>query len=266
MASDRHAPVAHPSPGPTTYVEAEPLAPGPDALDVALEPMARFGDEDRTEVTRLDYPYSAICALRSRFADGSSALGTGWVAGAGTIVTAGHCVYDPRAGWASDVEVVPRRLGSRAPFGTLRVGKTVTTRGWVDHGDAAADYGALLVAPEVYDLIRLGAFGWEPTSDDELLRVEVAVSGYPRDLDVSRLFEDRGRLEALTAGQLFYRCDTGRGQSGAPVWYVRDGAPYVAGIHNLGDTSAPDGRACNAAVRMSGAVMDNLVAWQRAGR
>ena len=75
----------------------------------ALESI--LGDTDRrkqileTELT----PWRMICALEIESQSGAAFVGTGWFAGPRTVITAGHCVFDPveLGGWAKKITVVP---------------------------------------------------------------------------------------------------------------------------------------------------------------
>ncbi len=70
-----------------------------------------IGADDRVRVTNVTaFPWRVICSLQIRAQDGSRWIGTGWLIGRRTLITAGHCVYiHDRGGWATRIEVIPGR-------------------------------------------------------------------------------------------------------------------------------------------------------------
>jgi V8-like Glu-specific endopeptidase len=85
----------------------------------ALESV--IGDvDDRTRIleTKLT-PWRQICALDIEGKNGARFIGTGWLAGPRTVVTAGHCVHHPDlGGWAERITVSPARGGGGHPSGS----------------------------------------------------------------------------------------------------------------------------------------------------
>jgi V8-like Glu-specific endopeptidase len=70
-----------------------------------------IGRDDRVQITNTTaYPWRTICSLIITARDGSRWIGTGWLVGPRTVITAGHCVYmHKRGGWARSIEVIPGR-------------------------------------------------------------------------------------------------------------------------------------------------------------
>jgi glutamyl endopeptidase len=61
-------------------------------------------------------PWRSICQLIITRQNGSNNYGTGWLAGPSLVVTAGHCIFDPKnGGWAAAITVVPGGNGSGSP-------------------------------------------------------------------------------------------------------------------------------------------------------
>jgi V8-like Glu-specific endopeptidase len=58
-------------------------------------------------------------------------IGTGWLIGPKTVMTAGHSVFDPRAdGWAKSIKVIPRMNGNIRPYGSRIATKFRSISGW----------------------------------------------------------------------------------------------------------------------------------------
>ncbi len=257
-----------------------PLARRLARLERALQPEALFQGDRRQVDPTTQYPYSAICHLRMWFPKPFGgyvfAVGTGWAIGKGTIVTAGHCVYvfhDPDFNlsrvWAEQIEVIPARNGDAdAPFGSITVKTDAlrTTKGWEEHGQEAADFGAIILDEALDEEVY--AFGFGPHTDAQLHGRKATIAGYPGELNEPPLEgtmweDDDPPLFQPSASQLHYRIDTTPGQSGAPVFYLRP-APHndavAVGIHNYGQQGAS-----NSATRITEGVTNLLVKWRDEG-
>ena len=251
-------------------------------------PEAQIGRDDRVHVQNTtQYPFRCICHLRITFRTPNNqfvfAVGTGWAIGKRTLVTAGHCVFVPRNdevglrnAWAERVEVIFGRNGDQQPFGSFTVptSNLRTTNGWLtvgeraDQGDRAVqavDYAAVILNQDLPS--DFGAFGFGLHEDAELTGRTVNVVGYPGEFKQpprqgTLWGSDQPPLLTPTAIQLVYRIDTTRGQSGAPVFYVRPGIgdAIAVGVHNYG---VEDDR--NFAARIIRPVRDNFRLWRDQG-
>ena len=226
----------------------------------AIANIAPDGDErapvDATEA----YPWRCICALAITAADGSRWLGTGWLIGPRTVITAGHCVYlDRHGGWVRQVEVVPGQNGDQRPYGAVVAASFRSVRGWARKRLPGYDYGVIILPPERALGNLLGYFGYANLSDQELHGARLNLAGYPSDRPRGTQWYQARRLDYLTPRTLEYAVENTGGHSGAPLWRVRDGVRYVVGIHAVGDGAA------GAAIRVNAPVFANLSAWQREG-
>ncbi len=79
------------------------------------------GHDDRAEILNTNTaPWRWICQLLMKFPNGNF-IGTGWLIGPRTVMTAGHCLYDSRrgGGWAQSIEIIPGMLrGQAKPYGS----------------------------------------------------------------------------------------------------------------------------------------------------
>ena len=202
-----------------------------DESDLAFETVC--GSDDRTKVPQTKtLPYSAICKLYMKAADGHNLIGTGWLSHTNKVYTAGHCVYSaPHGGWMKSVTVVPGLAGPLRPYGQYFAEELLSNKAWVQHEAPRYDVGAIRLSEDVPNSGVL-----TPCLDDPAVGI---VCGYPADRDQG-IFQYRMH-DALTKrdGRFLYQIDTFGGQSGSPLLKDR---LHVVGIHNYGgcDNKASD--------------------------
>lgn len=231
----------------------------------ALESV--IGLDDRTQIIETDLaPWRMVCALRMFAPGGGAAIGTGWLAGPKTIVTAGHCVHHSAffGGWADRIEVSPGRDGSDFPFGTVSARRFSTLKRWVDEEDPNFDIGCIHLDQPLGDTV--GTFGFASLTAEDLESRMVNISGYPGDRGNGQLqFFHANRILTVGARRIFYDVDTFGGQSGAPVWVQddEDSPPVVVGIHAYGTGGTPFdlGITANSAPRIIPEVFDLIEGW-----
>lgn len=227
-----------------------------------------IGEDERTRILETDmHPWRMICALELQGAGGQSAIGTGWLVGPKTIITAGHCVnHAMLGGWAQQITVRPGRDGSEEPFGSLVSSRFTTVRAWLDERDPDFDFAAIHLDEPLGE--RLGHFAIIDADAAQLSASEVNVSGYPGDRGNGReqWFSAKAVLH-VSDRRVFYDVDTFGGQSGAPAWIYegKDPAaePQVVAVHayGVGGTPTSLGIEANSAPRIAGPVFDLIKEW-----
>lgn len=228
--------------------------------------------DDRSRILETDLaPWRMICALRMRGPGATGAIGTGWLVGPRTVLTAGHCVYSTEffGGWASSIEVIPGLNGNgqeprNRPFGSVTSKKFSSVDRWVDREEADFDIGCIHLDEPLGD--KVGWFALAAFPADELAGFLVNVSGYPADRGRgNEQYHHRNRVVRVTDRRLYYEVDTYGGQSGAPVWIheSEDGPPVAVGIHayGIGGTPADLGITANSAPRIIPEVLDKVREW-----
>ncbi len=222
---------------------------GPEMIEEMV-----FKDDDRKPVTDTrQFPWQCVCALVITAADKTRWVGTGWLAGPRTVVTAGHCVYlHGRGGWAQQVEVCPGRNGADTSLGKWTSAELRSVTGWTNQKSPLYDYGAILL-PEP---LQLGWFAYGVYDSEELRDMTVNVFGYPADKPQGTLWGTARRLQEVIPQKLVYNLSTYGGQSGCPVFEKKGDQRTVVGIHNYGDVSG------NSATRITDAVYDDIEAWK----
>ena len=247
--------------------KSDPLPGGMGAGRSVLESIIGPTD-DRVRILDTDFaPWRMVCALRMRGATGAGAMGTGWLVGPKTILTAGHCVFSNHffGGWAATIEVSPGRNGSEFPFGTVASTKFSSIDRWVNNEDPDFDIGCIHLSEPLGE--RVGWFAVAALPPDELEGYLVNVSGYPGDRGMgTEQYHHKNRVLRVTERRVFYDVDTFGGQSGAPVWiYEADDSPPVAiGIHAYGVGGAPSGLEANSAPRIIPEVLEQIRNWVEA--
>lgn len=250
--------------GTAPLVVARIVADGAGLPDAGTAPSIRevvIGPDDRTQITNTkNVPWNRVCSLLITAADGNRWIGTGWLIGPRTVITAGHCVYIRNSGgWVRSIQVMPGRNASDTSLGSVVATQFRSVRGWVEGQKRVCDYGAIIL-PENSPLGRqLGTFGYARRSDAQLAGLQVNLSGYPGDKPPGTQWYHSRRLTSVTPRTLVYDIDTAGGQSGAPVWWRQGARRYVVGIHTNGATSG------NSATRIVEPVFKNLTAWKDEG-
>lgn len=195
-----------------------------------------IGEDDRRRVEdTTQFPWNRICCLLIDYRSGASAVGTGWLAGPRTVLTAGHCVFQHRFGWAAQVRVIPGWNGgppASAPFGVHVSNQCLSVRAWVERKQEAYDCGAVI-------LPHASAFN-QPflpivAAPDSILQGrEIAIAGYPTDRLAGTMWSNARVLSSFNPSFLFYDVDTESGQSGGPVLTLSEHGHIAVGVHTDG--------------------------------
>lgn len=230
----------------------------------ALESV--IGADDRTRILETEAdPWRMICALRIGSPFGTF-IGTGWLAGPQTVITAGHCVFDQAqmGGWATEIGLSPGRNGSELPFETVKARRLSTINRWTEERDPDFDIGAIHLEEPLGENMGWFATGALPAS--ELEDFMVNISGYPGDRGAGKeQWFHRNRILRVTARRVFYDVDTFGGQSGSPVWIYEsdDSEPLAIGIHayGVGGTPTAFGLTANSAPRITPQVLELIEQW-----
>lgn len=227
-----------------------------------------LGVDERVRILDTDLaPWRMICALRIRGPGAATAIGTGWLAGPRTVITAGHCVFYKRffGGWATRIEVSPGRNGSDFPFGTVVGQQFRTLDRWINNEDEDFDIGCIRLEEPIGEKVGWFSTAAFPASDLEGFLLNL--SGYPSDRGAgTEQYHHKNRVLNVTERRVFYDVDSFGGQSGAPVWIheTPDSVPIVIGIHAYGIGGSPHGLQANSAPRIIPEVLDQIRQWVKA--
>ena len=232
----------------------------PELLDRMMQEVV-LGVDNRVRVQNTTiFPWRAICGLRITAANGQRFIGTGWLVSPRTVITAGHCVFlHDAGGWARSVEVIPGLNGTSRPFGS-HVGTTLrSVTGWTQGKNRNFDYGAIILPPNHRPGAQTGTFGFAVRDDAFLRAAALNLSGYPGDKGGSTQWFHAQRTKSVSERVIVYDIDTAGGQSGSPVWVLRNGQRTAVGIHTNGASSG------NSATRIVTPVFNNIQNWKNQG-
>ena len=218
-----------------------------------------IGADNRVRINpTTSYPWRAICSLLIRSKTGKNYIGTGWMVGPGTVITAGHCVYlHGEGGWAQYIDVIPARNGSLRPYGTIRSSNLRSVTGWTNSKNRSNDYGAIILNTKIGNTV--GYFGYANKSASYIKSKTLNLSGYPGDKGGSTQWFMARKCKSVGSRTITYDIDTAGGQSGSPVWYKSGSSRYAVGIHTNGHSSG------NSATRIVSAVFNNIKSWKAQG-
>lgn len=220
-----------------------------------------IGTDGRTQDTdTTTFPYRANVFLEITFEQNNTATCTGFMIGARTIATAGHCVYDPDTNdWADSITAYPGRDGNSTPYGSANGCYFWSVDKWVDNETKGKDYGAIILSPSNDLGNTTGWYGFRTDSDSELDELRVLIHGYPGDKPYGTMWGMRNRIKKVSNQQLKHNVDTFAGQSGSAVYHNYGGDRQAVGIHTSG---LYGGSEYNRATRITDSVFDNLLDWK----
>lgn len=206
-------------------------------------------------------PWRSVCHLSLRFA-GATGAGTAWFVSPDTLVTAAHNLFDPTLGWAEAVTITPGKNGVAVdPYGQIHALRGGVHPAWIESGatDLTADIAFLKIADPTVGQ-RLGWFGLRVLTDSELRASPLIIhsAGYPATKPRGTQWVDASRIGDYDAHHIFYRLDTWKGNSGAPIFATfAGGQRQVVASHSHG---AAD-RTSNAGVRITDPIFDLIHDW-----
>ncbi len=236
-----------------------------------------IGEDERARILETAAaPWRMICNLEIQFPFGSG-VGTGWLAGPTTVLTAGHCVFDSQVGgWATRIVVTPGLNRDVKPHGQVIARRFSTTKLWETGRNPDHDIGVIHLNKDATPLERnsvelgndLGAFGFAVRTDEELLRSFIHVAGYPGEVERGfgkEMWGHRSRVKRMTDRRAFYDVDTTPGQSGAPAFVIEENPsqPIAVAIHAYGTRGTPPslGVIANSGPRITREVFEKIEEW-----
>jgi glutamyl endopeptidase len=233
----------------------------PPYAEIAPESVLSSDRRFRLLPQESGYPYRAVGLLTFTQAGGSYTC-TGWLIGADTVATAGHCVHSGGAGgvWSTNVVFYPARNGGSSPYGSCSSRRLYSVTGWTSSGNSEYDYGAVKLNCTIGNSTGWLGHWWTTSSQ---LDLPITVLGYPGDKPASTQWGGAGRIAASETRKTRYFIDTAGGQSGGPVIQADGTGPGGCqgdcgiAIHAYG----ADGGGRNSGTRITESVSANLQSW-----
>lgn len=221
-------------------------------------PESVVGHDDRVPIVDTTVlPWRCVCHLVVDGLHDQQTLGTGWMAGPRTVITAGHNLVSHRFGReATRITVVPGRQVDSAPFDFFRSSRFDVHPRWRSAGDERCDLGVIWLDAAVGE--HVGWFGFGSRPDADLADLIVNTAGYPADKRPGTQWFNAGRISAIAARVLEYGLDTEAGQSGSPIFAVdANDERVVLAVHAYG------GDAVNRGIRVTDQVFALFRDWVR---
>ena len=221
-------------------------------------PESVVGKDDRVPIVdTTQLPWRCVCQLVVDGLHGQQVLGTGWLAGPRTVLTAGHNLFSHKFGREAErITVVPGRQVDFAPFDFFRSTQSDVHPRWRSAGDETCDLGVVWLDAAVGE--HIGWFGFGSRPDAQLNDLIVNTAGYPADKRLGTQWFNAGRIAEIAPRVLQYGLDTEAGQSGSPIFAVdADDARVVLAVHAYG------GNAVNRGIRITDDVFQVFQDWLR---
>jgi V8-like Glu-specific endopeptidase len=237
---------------------------GIETAAAAVETVIMDDGRERVKQTSM-LPWRMICALSITGSNGIRAVGTGWLIGPRTLVTAGHCVHhQDLGGWAKRIEISAGRNASEFPYGTVVATRFSALQEWTVKHAPELDFGCIHLSESLGD--KTGWFSLKPLTDSELKDKTVAIAGYPADRgEGTELYRHAQKILRVDPQRLYYDVDTFGGQSGSPAWLdpMPGTTPVVVGIHAYGVAGTPAAYdlVANSATRLIPPVLAEITRW-----
>ncbi|HCT75219.1 MAG TPA: hypothetical protein DGT23_01215 [Micromonosporaceae bacterium] len=225
------------------------------------------GGDDRYQTTPANWWPASSTVFITR-TTGGVARGhcTGWMIGANTLITAGHCVY-PRNGtdWYNRAEftVWPGRDGGSSPYGSCTVASLHSVNGWTSSFSNGWDYGAMKLNCTVGNNTGTFGFMWTSASQNGTATYN---RGYSGDKAFGTQWASYDQIRVTQDRELFYFHDTAGGNSGGPVYtYSNPNCNGPCGVavhaHGFHGSGAPNNNH-NSGPRIVEPVFNNFIYWR----
>lgn len=243
----------------------DPLAELSDADRAALEPLlgerkAVQGADSRVAVANpTNAPYASVAQLLIAFkrADGTlrTVRCTGSLVRADAVLTAGHCLYTDKEGWAKSVRVIPAMTSNSKPFGESSGRKLFVPSEYRDLKQVARgqyDFGIVRTHARLGERAGTRKFAVHKSPQNQPARI----IGYAGDRP-NTMLESNGKTSKLSGAQLLHDVDAFGGTSGAGVVGSGAWANTIFAIHS-GESST---RGYNVALVITTPIHTRLKQW-----
>jgi glutamyl endopeptidase len=234
----------------TLSASSSAYSPGyfPDGCETisTVSTFAIIGSDNRTRVNPTDAgPYCNTVYVQSTFSNGSTIIGSGFMLGPSSIVTAGHCVYNNNS-LATSVTVIPARNGSINPYGSATSTSITVSPQYITGGSTSHDWAIVENDSALGNQTGWLGLRWQTATYNDTY---VYNTGYPtpsttpgQTAGQSYMFLGSGYVESSSTNILNGDWDATSGNSGGPVFAYYSATGYTAiGILTSGSAPSTDG-------------------------
>lgn len=204
-----------------------------------INPLAIFGPDDRQKVENTSlFPYCAVARLNVTYADGTENYSTGAMINNHLLMTAGHVLMHGEFPIVN-VKVQFGRKGSYTYYEVDDFSHYIVKESYADfNGKVEDDYGFLVFSSNVGQYTGHFGYIYNPQNSETLY-----TAGYPDDKSKGQyMYAASGNILSLSKDVLTFDVDTYGGQSGSPLYVMRDGQPYAIGAVSAHNDSFNLGR------------------------
>ncbi|MBA8760045.1 trypsin-like serine protease [Staphylococcus schleiferi subsp. coagulans] len=167
-------------------------------------------------------PYQTITALTMRW-DKVSGTCTGSVIAPNKVITAAHCVYNPKhGGLTKSTRITPGLNADYKPYGEFVSTHVRVPQQYMEKQLSEYDIAIIDVQPKAGASIGKVVKPFELESANDFSGKNFEVAGYPSDkaheFHARTMWTDSGVIDRQEGNKAYYTTDASSGQSGAPLF------------------------------------------------
>lgn len=193
-----------------------------------------IGADNRTKVNNASlFPYRAIARLDITRQNGTKTYASGALIGDRIFATAGHAIVQDGK-MIKSLTLEFGRNGSSAYYTTSDIKSYILREDYSTNPTQEGDYAFVVLNKGISNIT--GCFGIQTSIS---VGDMIYTAGYPQDKGGMDMYQVSGAVLKVGNDKVYYNADTVGGQSGSPVYVMKNGKPYIVAIHTNG-TYTPD--------------------------